>query len=665
MGVDLPKTSTAFLGLAAAHAVRRPTDVRGAWTLGLLAAVVVYAPGLLLGAGSAPWARIPWLLAPMLAVAAWVTAARRADAGGRVASRAFAAAALCALLAQVVFLLDAWGLASLDVPLAAYVSLLGSVLLSLALFLALGSRRGALTWGLTADALLIGLAGAAAVLRLVAEPLLASGGLRRADLGPMALQQLVGLVPIFVASLVVLRRRGSVLAPGSAAALLAATIALAAGGMLSLPGLQPQGPGWGGGFHDAWLLGWLLVALAGFTARPLPPTAPDVPHDRPRYHRFRRTLVPMAALVLAAGVVDLGLRPGAWPGTVVALALLGVTLALRTAHAASVREREKDSKRQLAHTQALLEVTHWLAAAPDLDTTLAVILNSARTVLRAGGAGIELITEDGTLLETRAAAGLPADVVGLRFPLDGSFTGWVVEHGEARATVDASTDPHIHPEGLRFLGRSPMAAAPIRFRGETTGALYACSRSEPFDAEELAFLRSMAEQAAIAIERARLFHQVSVLSVTDPLTGLANRRSLERELEREFAAARRGRELSAVMFDLDAFKQYNDAFGHLAGDEALQAFARAVREETRAMNLVARYGGDEFVALLSGTSPEGARAFIQRVRERFGEEATRLGRGPIGVSAGLAAFDPAMRGPDDLLRAADEELYRQKPRTRV
>ena len=176
---------------------------------------------------------------------------------------------------------------------------------------------------------------------------------------------------------------------------------------------------------------------------------------------------------------------------------------------------------------------------------------------------------------------------------------------------------------------------------------------------------ALAEQAAIAIQQARLFEQVTVMSVTDPLTGLANRRQLERDLPREFAAALRGRDLTAVIFDLDLFKEYNDTYGHVAGDKALQAFARALQNGMRAMNVAARYGGDEFVAILSDTDAEGARSFIRRVRDRFDLGVAALGHGPLKVSAGLAEFAPDMGNPEALLRAADAELYRTKPHARA
>ena len=664
MRVDFPSASTEFLRQVAAHAVRRSTERRAPWVVGLLVVAAAYAPVILLAPTSAPWGNIPWLLAPFLALVGWGSAVRRTDQRARLAAWAFAAAAAAGLATQVVWAFEMHVLGPREVPVAAYLFLLAYVLLSAGAWLALGARRGAWRPGLTADALLVLFAGAVVVLRLVVEPVLGSSDATFGQIALIATLQTLGLIPLTLASLVVLRR-SSAFAPASSSALLAAMIAFAGGGMLSLAGLEPQPFTLADPFDYLWLLGWLLFAFSGFVARTAPSTAPDLRRDRLAYEGLRRMIVPVAALFLAVVVVDVALRPGIRPETVVAIALLGVMLALRTARAVALTDREDDQVRQLAYTRALVDVTHSLAEATNLDATLAVICDATRRVLGTGAAGIELITAEGDALETRSTVGLPDEILGVRFPIEESFTGWVVRHGEPRAALDPTADPHVNRDSLWFLGRSALAAAPIRFRGETSGALYACIRSEPFDAEELALLGAMAEQAAMAIERARLFEQVTVLSVTDPLTGLANRRSLENALSREFAAARRGRELVAVIFDLDSFKEYNDTYGHVAGDEALQAFAGALRAETRAMNVAARYGGDEFVALLSGTTPEGARAFIQRVGAVFHRDVTALGRGSVEISAGLAAFDPAMEGPDDLIRAADLDMYRQKPRVRV
>ena len=127
-------------------------------------------------------------------------------------------------------------------------------------------------------------------------------------------------------------------------------------------------------------------------------------------------------------------------------------------------------------------------------------------------------------------------------------------------------------------------------------------------------------------------------------------------LEKEFAAACRGRQISLVLFDLDRFKLYINTFGRLAGDEALIRFAQILRGETRSMNLAARFGGEEFAAILSATGIEGARIYADRIRLRVAEKSG----GRLTVSAGIAEYRPWMRTPADLVAAADQALYRAK-----
>jgi putative two-component system response regulator len=161
------------------------------------------------------------------------------------------------------------------------------------------------------------------------------------------------------------------------------------------------------------------------------------------------------------------------------------------------------------------------------------------------------------------------------------------------------------------------------------------------------------------VERLRLDKaQVEALALTDLLTHLPNRRHARIFLENEFAAAARGRPLCVVLFDLDSFKIYNDRYGHQAGDDALTAFADILSQTTRKMNLSSRFGGEEFLSVMAGTGVDGALVFAERVRARL--KATRLARGSLTVSAGVACFDKTMRSPDELLAAADHALYQAK-----
>lgn len=147
------------------------------------------------------------------------------------------------------------------------------------------------------------------------------------------------------------------------------------------------------------------------------------------------------------------------------------------------------------------------------------------------------------------------------------------------------------------------------------------------------------------------------LALIDDLTRLPNRRAARFVLEKEFAAARRGRPLSVVMFDLDEFKQFNDAYGHVTGDEALRLFGTVLGSNTRRMNLSARYGGEEFVSLISTEPLDGVVTFAERVLHGL-EDAHR--QHPLTVSAGVAMYAHDMESEDDLLRAADDALYRAK-----
>jgi diguanylate cyclase (GGDEF)-like protein len=148
------------------------------------------------------------------------------------------------------------------------------------------------------------------------------------------------------------------------------------------------------------------------------------------------------------------------------------------------------------------------------------------------------------------------------------------------------------------------------------------------------------------------------LALIDRLTGLPNRRHVEETLEREFAAAERGRGLTVVMFDLDRFKQVNDQQGHAAGDLTLQVFATTLAANTRKENLSGRFGGEEFVTVLRDTETDAAIAFAQRVLDEMRD--WKLQWGVQTVSAGIAHYQKGMGSYEVLLGEADRALYQAK-----
>jgi diguanylate cyclase (GGDEF)-like protein len=155
--------------------------------------------------------------------------------------------------------------------------------------------------------------------------------------------------------------------------------------------------------------------------------------------------------------------------------------------------------------------------------------------------------------------------------------------------------------------------------------------------------------------------QALYMAYADSLTGLPNRRVLTFALRKFFAAAQRGRPLSLVILDVDGFKEYNESFGHHAGDQALRVIGEILDRNTRLMNVSGRFGGDEFLAIIPGETEAGATLFSDRVREAV--EATRMPHGGrCTLSVGVASYAEGMRSQRDLIEAADEALFASKRR---
>jgi diguanylate cyclase (GGDEF)-like protein len=233
--------------------------------------------------------------------------------------------------------------------------------------------------------------------------------------------------------------------------------------------------------------------------------------------------------------------------------------------------------------------------------------------------------------------------------------------------VDAE-DPDADPAEVVLLrrdGNRTLVMLPLVAKGASIGLVELFSRGEfVADPERLELAQTMANEAAMALENARLYEDARKLADRDPLTGFYNHRFLHERLGEEVVRAQRGRRpLSVLMLDLDDFKLVNDTFGHLFGDRVLTWAAELIRSSLRVSDLAARYGGDEFAVILPDTDAADAEVVAERILEAFRDRpyiGEQRGPVPIAASIGRASSPADGRSPIELIAAADRALYRVK-----
>ncbi|NMB55010.1 MAG: diguanylate cyclase [Leptolinea sp.] len=209
-----------------------------------------------------------------------------------------------------------------------------------------------------------------------------------------------------------------------------------------------------------------------------------------------------------------------------------------------------------------------------------------------------------------------------------------------------------------------LASAPLRSKGQVFGFLNLESSQPGFYQQKHADrLQAFADQAAVAIENARLYAEVQQYAITDELTDIYNRRGLFELGKREVERARRyGRSLSVVMIDTDGFKTINDTYSHAVGDHVLRAMADRWKKSVREVDILGRYGGDEFVVLLPETDLDSAIQVADRLRLAIGSKPieTPAGEIPLTVSLGVAEINDAVTTFDALIETADHAMFEAK-----
>ena len=335
-------------------------------------------------------------------------------------------------------------------------------------------------------------------------------------------------------------------------------------------------------------------------------------------------------------------------------------LLARTLRYAIERKRIEDALlRRNTELAVLFHVSSAVSRCIDMQGLLADIIGSLAGMeilnLKWQGA-ILTVADDGTLRLAQEVGQSPAFIEAHQRLLGGEcLCGLAMESGEMVVSADGFQDAR---HTLRYAGMEPHGhiVIPLKSRERVVGVL--CLDTEPgisVRESERKMLLSIGEQIGIAVENARLYEETRRLALHDSLTGLANRRHLDIVAESNLARARRyGTPFAIILLDLDHFKRYNDTHGHSAGDQLLVAVANTMKKEVRETSLVVRYGGEEFLILLSDTEITAALAVAERIRLKIQENTG------VTVSLGVSWTKDGASPMATLIGGADAALYQAK-----
>ena len=361
----------------------------------------------------------------------------------------------------------------------------------------------------------------------------------------------------------------------------------------------------------------------------------------------------------------------------------GAALVIRSATAAG-RERtlQKEVAKRTAELARLTKLTEVINQAVTVEEVLDRLYDDLRPVVPYDRIGLSLIDEDRSIVRAVWSRG-ELEAVGIQpgyeAPLEGSSLQAILESGSLRIIDDLEAYLAEHPESTstRLIldeGIRSSLTCPLKAVDHPVGFIF-FSSLEPhtYDQTHVAFLEQIAGHLSLIVQKSKLYEdlqranrELENLASLDGLTGLANRRTFDAHLDREWRRAiRSGTEIVLVMVDIDRFKAFNDCYGHALGDEALRSVARVLGDTIqRAGDLAARYGGEEFAVILASSNRSAALALAERLRlgvEAIGLPHEGAERGVVTLSAGLALASPEIgSSPAILLRDADAALYEAK-----
>ena len=275
-------------------------------------------------------------------------------------------------------------------------------------------------------------------------------------------------------------------------------------------------------------------------------------------------------------------------------------------------------------------------------------------------------TRSHEVVAARSADGKIDDLVGIRFAHNTGLVSMVVQNRcplPYRGEYEAGHQI-VLSKRLPWPAHPSLLVLPLVLHERALGTLIlGAKRRHAFGDPVRPTLEVLASHLAVSLSNARMVQKLETMATTDGLTGLFNKRAmLESASQKIAAAARFDRKLAVLMTDIDHFKKVNDTYGHDVGDVVIRGLADILKRQKRATDLVARFGGEEFVALCEQTDEKGAMLLAERIREELAKTSFRTAQGTLSVtcSIGVAIFPEGGKDWESLFKAADEALYVSK-----
>lgn len=305
------------------------------------------------------------------------------------------------------------------------------------------------------------------------------------------------------------------------------------------------------------------------------------------------------------------------------------------------------------------------------DMLYEAILDMSVHLMYAEKGSLMLLDEDTSYLTIKAAKGINKRLLGeIKIRVGEGIAGKVFRDGVPLMVDDIERNEKVSLKKRPKYRTGSFISIPLKIGVETIGVLNISDKitGEVFSEEDLVLLRSFASYASIALERTMYYSlagQLRGLSITDFLTNLFNRRYFEERFFEELQRSERHNlSFSLVMMDIDEFKLFNDTEGHLAGDEVLKSIANIAKDSLRVIDVIARFGGEEFAVIMPQTEKDEAFLVAERIRKSVKEQLPRtwkiFPRDNVTISIGIATFPDDGKDRKEVIRNSDKALYRAK-----